>query len=205
LEVINPHNRKKGTSARGPIYLECVPQNATGELVILYVPFGKVEKKQVIEDLELVVKGVKEMLTVYGFGAKTSSGFGVVEQQGIGQIVINFSHTPQISPRPHEPEYPEKLRLFLEQYPDEDFQLKPDEWRKSHKASQSQRNSYRDAKNERSNYQNSLKTYESDLARWETEANAPPLPQISESFNTLDEMVLKGKEITENLCNGVQV
>lgn len=79
LEVINPHDRQKGTSAHGPIYLECVPIGTRGELVILYVPFGKVEKKQVLEDLELVVKGVKEMLTVYGFGAKTSSGFGIGE------------------------------------------------------------------------------------------------------------------------------
>ncbi|MEA5617956.1 RAMP superfamily CRISPR-associated protein [Cronbergia sp. UHCC 0137] len=75
LEVINPHDRKKGTG-KNPILIESVPIGATGEFVILYVPFGKVEERQVIEDLELVVKGVKEMLTVYGFGAKTSSGFG---------------------------------------------------------------------------------------------------------------------------------
>ncbi|NJR48378.1 MAG: hypothetical protein HC780_01315 [Leptolyngbyaceae cyanobacterium CSU_1_3] len=85
LEVINPHDRAKGTSKRGPIPLECVPVGATGELVILYVPFvqvGKEEKEEIAQDLELAAKGVEVMLTVYGFGAKTSSGFGVAELNG---------------------------------------------------------------------------------------------------------------------------
>jgi len=81
LEVINPHDRKKGTSKRGPIYLECVPKDAKGEFVILYVPFGIIYESQVAKDLELVAKGIEAMLTVYGFGAKTSSGFGIVEDQ----------------------------------------------------------------------------------------------------------------------------
>jgi len=199
MEVINPHDRKKGTG-KNPILIESVPIGATGELVILYVPFGKVEVNQVAKDLELVVKGVEAMLTVYGFGAKTSSGFGVVEQQGTGQVVINFSHTPEMLPRPEKPEYPERLKSFLEQYPDEDFQLKPNEWRKLHHATQSQRDSYRDTKNEHSTYQEGLKTYESDLANWETEANAPPLPQISKNFSTLGEILSKAKEIAENLA-----
>ncbi|MBF2029752.1 MAG: hypothetical protein IGS48_23850 [Oscillatoriales cyanobacterium C42_A2020_001] len=82
LEVINPHDRAKGTSKRGPILLECVPIGATGDFVLLYVPFGKVQKKEVTKDLKLIAEGVKEMLTIYGFGAKTSSGFGVAELNG---------------------------------------------------------------------------------------------------------------------------
>jgi len=34
------------------------------------------------EDLRLVIEGVKAMLTEYGFGAKTSSGYGVAEIEG---------------------------------------------------------------------------------------------------------------------------
>lgn len=89
LEVINPHDRKKGTSKRGPIPIECVPIGATGELVILYVPFGEVKQSEgevkqskVAEDLKLVATGVEAMLTIYGFGAKISSGFGVAELNG---------------------------------------------------------------------------------------------------------------------------
>lgn len=199
LEVINPHDRRKGTSKHGPIYLECVPKDAKGEFVIVYVPFGSSDKSQVAKDLELVAKGVEAMLTVYGFGAKTSSGFGIVEQQDTGQIVVNCPYSPQISRRPQKPEYPERLRLFLEQYPNEDFQLKPKEWRKLHNATQSQRDSYQDAKNKRSTYHSELNTYESELAKWETEANAPPLPQRAESFSTLDELVLKAQTIAQNL------
>lgn len=78
LEVINPHDRKKGTS-KNPILIESVPIGATGEFVLLYVPFGKVDETQVAQDLELLVQGIEAMLTVYGFGAKTSSGFGVAQ------------------------------------------------------------------------------------------------------------------------------
>lgn len=81
LEVINPHDRKKGTG-KNPIPIECVPIGATGELVILYVPFGKIEEIEVAADFKLVAEGVQAMLSVYGFGAKTSSGFGVAELNG---------------------------------------------------------------------------------------------------------------------------
>jgi len=195
LIVINPHDRTTGTSKRGPIYVECVPKDAKGEFVLMYVPFCKIDMSQVAKDLEIVAEGVKAMLTVYGFGAKTSSGFGVVKEEGTGQIVINCSNTPQMSPRPQKPEYPEKVQLFLAQYPDENFQLSPKEWRKSHNATQSKQDFYRAARNERSTYLDGLKSYESDLAKWENQANAPALPQISESFSTLVEMVSKAKEI----------
>jgi CRISPR-associated protein Cmr2 len=88
LEVINPHDRKTGIGKTGPIFLECVPANATGEFILLYVPFGAVKSEEVAADLKLVVEGIQAMLTVYGFGAKTSSGFGVVDIQGKGEFAI---------------------------------------------------------------------------------------------------------------------
>lgn len=90
LEVINPHDRKKGTG-KNPILIESVPggeNGATGKFVLLYVPFGKVEAHQVAEDLQLVAEGVEAMLTIYGFGAKTSSGFGVAELNGKIEFAI---------------------------------------------------------------------------------------------------------------------
>lgn len=89
LEVINPHDRKTGVG-KNPILIESVPSDAKGSFVLLYVPFGGVSATQVAEDLELVAEGVREMLTVYGFGAKTSSGFGVVEDRADGKIVIKY-------------------------------------------------------------------------------------------------------------------
>lgn len=87
LEVINPHNRKTGIGARGPILMECVQQGARGDLILLYVPFGLIGqteealRTEVAEDLQVLAEGIRAMLTVYGFGAKTSSGFGTAENQ----------------------------------------------------------------------------------------------------------------------------
>jgi CRISPR-associated protein Cmr2 len=87
LEVINPHNRKTGIDARGPILMECVRQGARGDLILLYVPFGltgqteEARRADVALDLQVLAKGIRAMLTIYGFGAKTSSGFGMAEDR----------------------------------------------------------------------------------------------------------------------------
>jgi len=87
LEVINPHDRATGVGKSGPILMECVPQGTTGDLVLLYVPFGPIEQSEaarhaeVAQDMEVLAEGIQAMLTIYGFGAKTSSGFGTVEDQ----------------------------------------------------------------------------------------------------------------------------
>ncbi len=96
LEVINPHDRRTGVGSRGPILMECVPPGSKGEFTLLYVPFSPTKQSeeerrhQVAEDLKAVAQGIRSMLTVYGFGAKTSSGFGTVEERltGEGQLVI---------------------------------------------------------------------------------------------------------------------
>lgn len=101
LEVINPHDRKTGVGKQGPILMECVPENTVGELRILYVPLGLLDQKnaertkQVAADLEKVTQAVRAMLTTYGFGAKTSSGFGTAENQLAekGKLVIKTNAT----------------------------------------------------------------------------------------------------------------
>jgi len=86
LEVINPHSREKG-AGQNPILLECVPAGAVGEFVLLYAPFdlmGENEDEtrlQAVDDLKLTAEGVEAMLAMYGFGAKTSSGFGAAEDR----------------------------------------------------------------------------------------------------------------------------
>lgn len=106
LEVINPHDRKTGIGARGPILLECVPKGARGDLILIYVPFGPVEqtdnalRAEIAEDLQVLAKGILEMLTIYGFGAKTSSGFGTAEDQlvGVGKLAIRAKLDGKIAP-----------------------------------------------------------------------------------------------------------
>lgn len=85
FEIINPHDRKTRTGTKA-ILIECVPIDEKGKFSLLYVPFdliGKEQeeiKNQTLEDLKLIVKGLKAMFTVYGFGAKTSSGYGLASK-----------------------------------------------------------------------------------------------------------------------------
>ncbi|NJN65909.1 MAG: hypothetical protein HC884_03925 [Chloroflexaceae bacterium] len=104
LEVINPHDRERGIGKRGPIYFECVPAQATGRLTMLYVPI-KVPARaaEVAEDLRILAEGVVAMLTTYGFGAKTSSGYGTAEDalQGVGQLVVHAALSyPGVAEKP---------------------------------------------------------------------------------------------------------
>ena len=96
IEVINPHDRVAGVGQRGPILMECVPQGGRGDLTVLYVPFGSTARSEtasrsdISRDLELVAEGIQAMLITYGFGAKTSSGFGTVEENLPGNGTLTF-------------------------------------------------------------------------------------------------------------------
>lgn len=106
LEVINPHERRTGVGIR-PIRIESVKPGATADLICLYVPFGYTKdsgssylnavhvRQQIAQDLILMAQGLVAMLTVYGFGAKTSSGFGVVEDRlhSTGLVALRYSST----------------------------------------------------------------------------------------------------------------
>lgn len=85
LEVINPQDREH-RAGTDPIVFESVPEGSEGTFTLLYVPFDLTGKsdaktsKQVAADLKLVAQGIQDMFTVYGFGAKTSSGFGLARE-----------------------------------------------------------------------------------------------------------------------------
>jgi len=111
LEVINPHSRKTGVGERGPILMECVPEG-TGTLLFLYVPFGPMDQSEqgrrdnVAQDLEVLAEGVQAMLTTYGFGAKTSSGFGTAADRltGEGKLVLRAELIGEAAPLAAPPE-----------------------------------------------------------------------------------------------------
>jgi CRISPR-associated protein Cmr2 len=95
LEVINPHDRETGAGAQ-PIYFECVPHDTEGVFVLLYVPLHCADKdrektkKYAIDELQLVADGICAMMTQHGFGAKTSSGFGLAEKNvEEGRLFLN--------------------------------------------------------------------------------------------------------------------
>lgn len=94
LEVINPHDRETGTGAQ-PIYFESVPSGAEGTFVLLYVPFdmtGEEQdkiKKASSSDISLVTEGIRAMMLQHGFGAKTSCGHGIANNELVeGKFIL---------------------------------------------------------------------------------------------------------------------
>jgi CRISPR-associated protein Cmr2 len=94
LEIINPHDRDRKVGIN-PILMESVPEGTSGIFSLLYVPYdliGKDEneiKNQVIRHIILLMKGIAAMFKDYGFGAKTSSGYGIARSDlADGKIVL---------------------------------------------------------------------------------------------------------------------
>ena len=205
VEVINPHSRRTKAGTH-PIYLECVPAGAQGTFSLLYVPFdliGQPEgeiKKQAAEDLQRVAEGLQAMFLTYGFSAKRSSGYGVAKETVTdGRIETNLPDIVQHSP-PEEPVMPTTVSEFLAQFPGEDFSLKPDEWRKKHNATNTQREQYKNARKDHQQYQENRRAYADALAQWNAKAQEPQL--LQRSFDSFDKLVEVAKSIAEPLTQG---
>jgi len=96
LDVIAPHDRKTKTPAKGPIYFETVPPETTGTFYLLYFPFDLIGRRNTINeekigDLRVLKDAIKDMFTKYGFGAKTTSGYGVVKDK----IKFRINNNPE--------------------------------------------------------------------------------------------------------------
>lgn len=105
LEVINPHERDSGAGTL-PIHLECVPEGNKGWFTLLYAPLDGAERgvsrvEQARADLELVAKGLAAMFTCYGFGAKTSSGYGVAREQ-LQQVQLGWRDAKGVQKKPEQ-------------------------------------------------------------------------------------------------------
>ena len=103
LDVITPLDRVKKAPVRGPILFETAPENAKGEFKLVYLPIdltGKLSSKkeedrqkafdEIKEDLELLKEAISKMMLEYGFSAKKTSGYGVVEDEI--EFWINNNH-----------------------------------------------------------------------------------------------------------------
>ena len=95
LEIINPHNREKGTGTT-PIYLECVPKESKANFSLLYIPVYPGLPKDAenafdsaLNDMEIILKSLEVLFTEQGIGAKTSAGNGLVNLgKSSGQIHV---------------------------------------------------------------------------------------------------------------------
>lgn len=79
--MLHPLNRKSKTGK--PIDLELVPKGKGGRFLVVYVPAEaagvqwQTVREEMARDLHVLLAGVRRMMTEAGFGAKTSSGFGL--------------------------------------------------------------------------------------------------------------------------------
>ncbi len=81
FEVINPHSRKTRAGTQ-PILYEVVPPDTEGVLRLLYAPLpgddglGSAGR---IDALQKLLDAAEQLLTVYGFSAKRTVGWGIAE------------------------------------------------------------------------------------------------------------------------------
>jgi len=103
MAVLNPHDRKY-KAGKNPIYYEVVPRGAGGIFRLLYVPLHHLEKTQdkkriyeAICDLKAVAAALGALLLKYGFSAKKSLGWGVVQdswEQSRGNLCLQGLDSP---------------------------------------------------------------------------------------------------------------
>ncbi len=99
LEIINPHDRKNGV---GTLPIQFETAQGEGYFNLLYFPFdldsSNTPYAEVAPDLISVAQALQAMFTVYGFGAKTSSGFGTVSRIKDGSLKMRFDEIPESKP-----------------------------------------------------------------------------------------------------------
>lgn len=221
LEVINPHSRESGIGERGPILMECVPQGTIGTLLLLYVPFGIFDQREVAQDLKVVAQGLQAMLTTYGFGAKTSSGFGVVEEQLAkqGKLLIRaaLSAPSELTDAQTAPSVP-SLARYLEtparlhaDFRRSDNSLKTAAEYEALLKGQGRQYS----KQERQLYEKAQKWWKREGRQLAEAAakepveqpspTAPPQPPVTErTFEALSGLQEQAQQVAEQLCEGGQ-
>jgi CRISPR-associated protein Cmr2 len=78
FQVINPHSRKKRAGTQ-PIVYEVVPADTQGKLKVLYAPPPGSDTPP--DTIPRLVRAIESLLTVYGFSAKRTAGWGLAEIQ----------------------------------------------------------------------------------------------------------------------------
>ncbi len=91
MDVITPLKRATRIPARGPISLEVMKPGKNADFYLLYVPYPKgadFKEEDVNKDLRFLAEALKLMFYTYGFSAKKTSGFGVIENLEAGNIDV---------------------------------------------------------------------------------------------------------------------
>lgn len=209
VEVINPHDREK-KAGKMPIYLESVKIGAEGTFALLYVPMGLVSniesviRQEVANDLELLIPALQAMFLEYGFGAKTSSGFGVVKNRlpepggtfSLGlkglSVVWHKVEEPRAVVPAVRPILPPECEEFME---DSEFLMaKPKELRKRPGWTTQRVKRYKAAKKLYLDYQRRMADWEAsrgteeETVETETTASSAQAGYFSDTFESFDEL-----------------
>ncbi len=200
LEVINPHDRSRNVGIN-PICFECVPAGSESSFSLLYTPLDLIGRREseicthLAEDLCVIAKSLKDMFTLYGFGAKTSSGFGVAEESfpGQGQLIINGKSPKKLikSKTIKEPVEPEIVHKFRLSFPDEDFSEKPKAWKENNGESSTMMKRYKKVKQAYREHEEAMRTYEKSSAEVAKETSISNRSTTLLSFDGFTDLIEK--------------
>ena len=110
LEVINPHDRKTRAGTK-PIYFECVRRGADGYFSLLFVPRDNSDYSVIgiIQDIRVTLNALSDMFLLYGFGAKTASGFGIAKPEIVdGRLILRAKGLETSQKEIDKPQPPEE-------------------------------------------------------------------------------------------------
>lgn len=210
LEVINPHGRDSG-GGKLPIYLEAVPEGTRGTFVLLNLPSD--EDGEAPDDLETVAADVTTMLVEKGFGAKTSSGFGVAEDQlvGEGKIAIRADLDERSpadagqgdAPDPQQDALAARIADFLARFGEPEFPR----WTNSELKASSRRgkcaSEYKRLRNSHPDWDQQARVW---IEREAVAAEAPPAPAAlpigERAFAYLSDLLGVARQVADELRQG---
>jgi len=218
LEIINPHDRVRRVG-KNPILFESVPEGASGCFTLLYAPLDRVgndetdpERKlkplpeEIIEDLILLSEGLQAMFTLYGFGAKTSSGFGCAENQlpvkgkltvgaELPSIVAQSSTNFQSEPTLNLPRYLEASNRLIKELRQPDGSIRTEEEHRTlieergQKYTKKDHQLYAKAKAWWEREGRTLAKDPTGESKFATKPLLPPMPKVAEwTFASLSEL-----------------
>ncbi|MCB0025913.1 MAG: hypothetical protein KIT77_25945 [Caldilinea sp.] len=210
--VINPHDRATGIGAKGPILFEVVPPGSEASFNLLYVPKHGSTIEHVCAALTRVSAAIEAMFTLYGFGAKTSSGSGTARSYlKDGKLSVKASlpvvnsggnAAPQeAEPAADLPRYLEAPDLLSADFRAPDGSLKSEE--EYQRVVQGQGKKYK--KEDRWLYEKARKWYErrqQELAAPEPAAEEPvaELPPVTElSFASFEDLTRAAAALADSL------
>ena len=217
LHLINPHDREHGAGTQ-PVLMEVVPEGEDGVFTLLYIPWPGNRGRppgisEVFQDLLLLARGIEALFTWHGFGAKTSSGFGVADLATIesdmnhladivmpGTLLLHYSLPEELQQESLEGKQeiilPFELKKILERWPDEDFKSSPKRWQRDQKASKQEKSWYTQARGQFQEFKDIIE--QQRMMQKSQDEESPPAGNVITEFNfsSFEELITFAEQLT---------